>query len=386
MKDRARWNRRDFIQIAASSLGALSLAPDSLARVMTASGKDEPRFIYVGFDGEGGDGGGIAVFAPKRGEWVRTSTIATRAPSSLVLDPGQRLLYVANAVDEHEGLPSGTVEAYAIDPTEGRLRFLNRQRLSLSATRPEHLAITPDGRALIVSVDGGGAYNILPLREDGQLAPVASILKATGSGPREKQKSAHPQMVAFDRAGRAVSVDLGCDRLNMLTLDGVKLQAGGRHATQPGEGPHQIAFHPDGQLLFVANGLDSSIAWYEYDAGEGKIVARLGRVRAPLAENNDGVVMAMDSSGRSLFTSHQEGNEGISAWMIEQNTGALRHLQAVDGPPLRKMMVISCGKRLLGLSREANGIFSWNITNGQLDRSVKLADIASPRSFAVQSL
>lgn len=388
MKDRARWNRREFVQIAASSLGAISFAPESLAHAVTANSNNEPRLIYVGFGGEGIASEGIAVFALKSGKWARKSTIATTAPSSMVLDTSQRFLYVANAVDEHEGLPSGTVEAYAIQPTEGTLKFLNRQRLSLSATRPEHVAIAPDGRALIVSAHGGGAYNVLPLRKDGHLAPVTSILKEVGAGPREEQRSAHPQMVVFDRSGRAVSADLGCDRLNVLTLDGVKLQMAERHKTQPGLGPQQIAFHPHGRLLFVANGLDSSIACYEYNADEGKIITRLGHVRTTHSETAGGVVMAMDPAGRFLYTSHRNKAKGLSAWMIEPRMGTLRHLQTVDedGPQLHKMMVTSSGKRLLGLSREANAMFSWNVVNGQLEQGVELAPIAAPMSFAVQSI
>ncbi len=388
MKDRARWNRREFIQIAASSLGAVSFAPESLAAAMTARGNNEPRLIFVGFGGDGSASEGIAVFALKNGRWARRSTTLTSAPSSMVLNASQRFLYVANAVDEYEGLPSGTMEAYAIHPTEGTLKFLNRQRLSLSATRPEHVAIAPDGRAVIVSTHGGGAYNVLPLGKDGHLAPVTSILKEVGAGPGENQRSAHPQMVVFDRSGRAVSADLGCDRLNVLTLDGVKLQIAGRHKTQPGEGPQQIVFHPNGRLLFVAHGLDSSLACYEYNADEGKILARLSHIRTARSETYSGVVMAMDPSGKFLYTSHRNKARGISAWMIEQNTGALNYLQTVDEnvPQLHKMMMTSDGRRLLGLSREANGLFSWDVTNGQLDRGKELASIAAPMSFAVQSL
>src|SRR6516162_6587848 len=108
MKNRIRWNRREFMQVAVSSLGAISFVPDSLASIVTARNQD-PRFIFVGFGGEGAGSDGIAVFAQKNGKWARTSTTATAAPSSIALDASQRFLYVANAVDEYEGLPTGTV-------------------------------------------------------------------------------------------------------------------------------------------------------------------------------------------------------------------------------------------------------------------------------------
>ena len=47
--------------------------------------------------------------------------VLSATPSSLVLDAGERFLYAVNEVDEYEGLPSGTVEAYAIDAIDGSL-------------------------------------------------------------------------------------------------------------------------------------------------------------------------------------------------------------------------------------------------------------------------
>src|ERR1035437_4093863 len=120
-------------------------------------------------------------------------------PSCLTLQPSRKFLYAVNEIDEYQGLPTGTVEAYSIDARDGRLTLLNRQPLSLSATAPRHLAISPDGSKLIVAVHGGGSYNVLPLHTDGSLERVSGILKEVGSGPaQERQHASHPQMVLFD--------------------------------------------------------------------------------------------------------------------------------------------------------------------------------------------
>src|ERR1700692_1783031 len=233
MKGRSRWSRREFVQMAGSSLGAMSFGPPLLARVSRAGEKIAPRFAYVGFGGEGAKDEGIAVFDLRAvdlrsgdlrgGLWRQTGVVASAAPSSLALDASERFLYAVNEVDEYEGLPTGTVEAYAIDSADGGLKLINRQKLSLSATAPRHAAVSPDGRALVVAVHGGGAYNVLPLAKDGSVGAVSGILKETGSGPHDEQRSAHPQMVVFDRAGRVVSADLGSDRLTVLRLDAARL-------------------------------------------------------------------------------------------------------------------------------------------------------------------
>jgi 6-phosphogluconolactonase len=392
MKNRLRWSRREFVQMAGSSLGAISVGPPLLACVTRASGRVATRFVYVGFGGEGAKDQGIAVFDLRGdlrgGRWKPTGVVASAAPSSLVLDASERFLYAVNEVDEYEGLPTGTVEAYAIDAADGSLKFVNRQKLSLSATAPRHAAVSPDGRALVVAVHGGGAYNVLPLGKDGSVGAVFGILKETGSGPHGEQRSAHPQMVVFDRAGRVVTADLGSDRLSVLNLDAAQLSIAGRYATQAGEGPRQIAIHPDGRLLFVANELDASVACYAYDPDEGKIVGRLGQVATACDGNTGGVVMAVDPAGEFLYTSHRRGSGGVSVWRIARSSGGLQRLQVVDedGPRLHELTMRADGKSLLGLSREDGGVFGWRIANGQISRGVQLASLTAPMSMAAKSL
>ena len=388
MKDRSCWSRREFVQVAGSSLGAMSVGLPLLARATRASGGRETRFAYIGFGGEGAKDEGIAIFDVRGGRWRQMGVIASAAPSSLALDASERFLYAVNEVDEYGGLPSGTVEAYAINAADGNLTLVNRQNLSLSATAPRHAAVSPDGGSLVVAVHGGGAYNVLPLGIDGSVGAVSGILKETGSGPHDEQRSAHPQMVVFDRSGRVVSADLGSDRLSVLKLDTAPLSITGRFAAQAGAGPRQIAFHPDGRLLFVANELDASVAWYKYDPDEGRIVGRLGQIMTASGVSAGGVAMTLDPAGEFLYTTNRWGGAGMSMWRIAQGTGALQRLQVVDegGSPLHEITMTADGKSLLGLSRKDSGVFGWRVANGQLSRGVRLTRLAAPMSVATKSL
>jgi 6-phosphogluconolactonase (cycloisomerase 2 family) len=195
-------------------------------------------------------------------------------------------------------------------------------------------------------------------------------------------------MVVFDRAGRVVTADLGSDRLSVLKLDSARLSIAGRYAAQAGDGPRQVAIHPDGRLLFVANELDASVACYGYDAEEGRIVGRLGQVATACGGNTGGVVMAVDPAGEFLYTAHRRGSDGVSMWRISQNTGGLQRLQVVDagGPRLRELTITADGKSLLGLSREDGGVFGWRVADGQISRGVQLASLAAPMSMVAKSL
>jgi hypothetical protein len=81
MKDRSRWNRREFVRMAGSSLGAMSFGPSLLARVTRASRRVAPRFAYVGFGGEGARDEGIAVYDLRGAQWRQTGVVASAAPS-----------------------------------------------------------------------------------------------------------------------------------------------------------------------------------------------------------------------------------------------------------------------------------------------------------------
>lgn len=119
-------------------------------------------------------------------------------------------------------------------------------------------------------------------------------------------------MVVFDCAGRVVSADLGNDRLSVLKLDSARLSIAGSYAAQVGDGPRQIAFHPDGRLLFVANALDASVACYGYNADEGRIVGKLGQVATACGENTGGVVMAVDPAGEFCY-----GTSTRERWCVD---------------------------------------------------------------------
>src|SRR5262249_23629970 len=64
---------------------------------------------------------------------------AASNPSFLELDPGRRLLFAVNEVDEFEGNATGAVSAFAIDRSKGTLALVN-QRPSMG-TSPCHLAL-----------------------------------------------------------------------------------------------------------------------------------------------------------------------------------------------------------------------------------------------------
>ena len=376
-----------------SAAGSLSTLVPWLPAIAQPISTQSPRFAYIG---SSGSTKGIHVFAIRGDHWFPIQTIAAPAPSSLALHPTQNFLYSTHAVDTYRGLPTGAVEAYAIDPHTGHLTSLNQQPLSLSATMPSHLAVSPDGRHLAVAVYGGGAYNLLPIREDGSLQQVSGILKETGSGPHEHQNASHPHTVAFDATGHLFGTDLGTDRLSIFTIAEGKLTRSSQSPQLPGSGPGNIAFHPSGDLLFVANELDASVSTFRYKPLTGEITEpqyRTSTLPAAFCGQKSAATLLLHPSGKFLYTANRrrESNhplaDSLIAWSIHPSTGALSPIQSItEGLRLPNAATItSDGSRLFVLNHES-GIhqFAINPIDGTLGKPSQTANIHAPRSLTLK--
>ena len=159
-RSREGWTRREFVR-GAAGLAALPYLPSS-----------PPSFAYIA-SGEGA----VHVFLVHGERWTKIQQVSSPAPACVLLSPSQQTLYVANELEAHEGMPRGAVEAFRVDPLDGRLTLLSRRPLSLSATRPRQMALSLDGRVLAVAAYGGGIYNVFSVAEDGSLAQPAGIFK-----------------------------------------------------------------------------------------------------------------------------------------------------------------------------------------------------------------
>ena len=86
-------------------------------------------------------------------------TVPSDNPSFLALDPTQQFLYAINEINDFEGRETGSIEAYAIDPTSGELTLLNRQ--DVGGPIPAHLAVDPTGRYVVVGNYIGSNYVVV---------------------------------------------------------------------------------------------------------------------------------------------------------------------------------------------------------------------------------
>ena len=205
-----------------------------------------------------GKGEGIYVYRldPSSGslEFVgKTTGIAN--PSYLAFDSTQRFLYAVNELKEYEGRPTGTVSAFAVDPTTAALRFLNRQLTH--GTDPCHVVVDQRRKHVFVANFMSGSVCVLPVRDDGSLGEASDFIQHQGSSiDPVRQNGPHAHSVTLDASNRYAFVpDLGLDKLMVYRFDSkrgmLEPNAVPWIKMKPGAGPRHVALHPGGRYAYL---------------------------------------------------------------------------------------------------------------------------------------
>jgi 6-phosphogluconolactonase (cycloisomerase 2 family) len=257
--NRTHWNRRTFL--ATSGLAAAAtITPRLLAAEFT-----KPASIACVAHGNH-----IQLFHARATTWLPlTEPTACHAPRCLALHPTRDVLYIAHDAEQYRNLPRAYISGFSIDRGAGSLQLVGEFPLTLSATRPQHLSISPDGSALLVSATGGGAYNIFALAPDGSIDPDPQAMKQTGRGPHTLQASAQPRASVFDRTRPiAYACDFGADRIDWIDFSAEHAAINVRTPLAPGTGPQHVALHPYRNLLVVASALQPTLHLVDLERGD----------------------------------------------------------------------------------------------------------------------
>jgi 6-phosphogluconolactonase (cycloisomerase 2 family) len=386
--------RRRSILAAGVAGAALAVVPEAAGHAnaaelpAAAGGAGKSTYAYVSTNGIYTPGSsspiGISVYRldPKAGGLTLVQSVTDSYPSWIEIDPSKRFLHACYALSSGTQLV-GQVEAYAIDPASGKLQFLNE--VSLGATGPAQLVVSPDGRYAVVANYFYAQFVVLPIAEDGRFGPVSGSWTDTGSGPNPRQDSPHPHAVVFDPTGRFLgTADLGNDRLQTFRLVDGGLQHVSEVATPAGMGPRHIVFSPDGRTLYVIGELNGNIMAFGYDPATGAI----GQARQTLPTSppgftgaQSGAEIALHPSGRFLYGSNR-GSETVTGYRIDRPTGKLSVIgyatQGISGPT--NFAIDPSGRWLYVNSQTGNDIVQFDIDagTGQLTPSGRTTALFAP--------
>lgn len=281
-------------------------------------------------------------------------------PSWVAVDPATGLLFSVGEIEQHEGLPQGSVSSYRL-AADGSLRLLTT--LGTGGTNPAHLALAADGAHLVVANYSGGSVALMRVGDSGQLAGPVDLIHHAGSGPHPtRQREAHPHQVLIDPLnGDVVVVDLGIDALVVYRIAEDALQETSRISVEPGSGPRHAAFHPDGQHLILLHELDNSLAVLHRSETGFLQESRVSSLppTATSDEHTTAAAVRIAPNGDLVFVSHRgPGNGTLGVFAFEPETHTLTHIQTVSsrGRTPRDIALTPDGTRLLVANQDTNSI------------------------------
>lgn len=315
----------------------------------------------------------------------------TPSPSFLAVHPTQNFLYAANEVREFQGKESGSVSAFAVDRSTGRLRALNQQP---SVGRgPAHLVVDKAGKNVLVANYGGGSVAAVPIASDGTLKPPSAFVQHVGASVNpQRQKGPHAHSINVDPSNRfAYAADLGLDKVLIYRFDADKgsLVAADPPfaAVEPGAGPRHFAIHQNGRFAYVINEMSMTVTAFTRDADRGSLTELQTISTLPLGQKVEQGFSTADvqvnPSGRFLYGSNR-GHDTIVVFAIDEKTGRLTYVQNVStqGSTPRGFGIDPTGRYLLAANQRSDSVFVFRIDakSGRLTPTGHSIQVGSPVS------
>ncbi|MGE4001685.1 MAG: lactonase family protein [Planctomycetaceae bacterium] len=288
-------------------------------------------------------------------------------PSFLALHPTRPLLYAANETQEYDGQPGGFLTAFAVNVTDGSLTELNREASHGAA--PCHLVVDRAGRNVLVANYSSGTVAVLPLNEDGSLAPASCVVQHQGSSVTPRQQGPHAHSINLDASGQfAVVCDLGLDQVLVYRYDadqGTLTPHEPPSTSAPaGGGPRHFAFHPSGRFAYANLEITSAVQSFRYHPPTGVLYGfqTISTIPEDFPAGNSTAETQVHPSGRFVYCSNR-GHDSIAVYSVNDNSGELTLVEnePTHGQTPRNFGIDPTGTFLLAANQQTDNVVVFRI-------------------------
>lgn len=297
----------------------------------------------------------------------------TDNPSFVAIHPSKPFLYSVGEYGEYQGGKSGSLSAYRVDESTGKLALLNHK--SSYGQGPCHVVVDAEGKHVLAANYNSGSAGVLLINEDGSLGDRTGFTQHTGSSVnKQRQTGPHAHSINLDKANKfAFVADLGIDRVMVYRYDDGSLSPNDPAwaNTPPGGGPRHFAIHPSQKYAYVNNEITSSVTAFRLDAEKGQLesfqnISTLSRPH----DGNSTAEIQVHPSGKFLYVSNR-GHNSIAVFSINGRTGNLARveIESTRGEVPRNFGIDPSGKFLLAANQNSNDVFVFQIDpdHGTLD-------------------
>ena len=295
----------------------------------------------------------------------RTTDI--ESPFFLAVSPQGRFLYSIDT-EQFGGQDHEFVAAYSIIGRTGKLKRLNRQSARGSASC--YLAVDSTGKSIVVANYSTGNVAALPVRSDGSLGQVTSLIQHSGSSvhpTRQKAPFAHSIEISPDNRF-ALAADLGIDRLLVYRFDAAQAsltvnQAQPSAELPPGSGPRHVTFHPNGQRVYVINELKNTITCFDYTPQSGtlKICQTLSTLPSDFTGTSYCADLKITPDGRFLYGTNR-GHDSLAVYRVQEDGRlSLVNIEPSRGKGPQNLLITPDGNWLLCANMPGNSVVVFRI-------------------------
>ncbi|APG16246.1 lactonase family protein [Kosakonia radicincitans] len=367
--------------------------------LLATSAIAQTQYAWVGTYNPNGEGVYRFTVDPQSGA-LGNKTLVSTLPNAAQLTVSQdgKTLYVASEVEK------GVVQALRIDDN-GALQELNQ--VSSGGAGPVYLALTPDGRYLLVANYVSGSIAVLPVKADGSLGEAVDSHQDQGEPGAAKPAAAvegsfaisdhngpHAHMIAADPQGKFVfSTDLGLDRIYQYRLEA---QSGKLTPNEPpfinasskGAGPRHFVFTPKGDGLWLINEEASTLTYYTLDSATGTL--KEGKTTSALPATYKGTSFAaglvLSRDGKQLYVANRLHNS--VAHFSVQPDGTLAHQDDIwtRGDYPRSLTLDKQGRWLYVMNQRSDNITRFRVAkDGKLSFVPDYTPVGSPSQMVISS-
>ncbi|MCY7422705.1 MAG: lactonase family protein [Chitinophagaceae bacterium] len=305
-------------------------------------------------------------------------------PSFLAISPNKKFLF---AVNETDGKNPGKVNSYAINPTTGKLTFLNQQETG--GDNPCYVAVHKSNNWLAVANYSGGSASVLKINANGSLQPYAQLMQDSGKGTNPaRQEKAHVHSTVFSPDNAFLfTPDLGLDkvmayRFNQFSARPLTKASPSMVTTEDGSGPRHLTFHPNNRFAYLIEEMAGVVSAYKYNNGRLILIQRIATHPSTYKGNPGSADIHVSPDGKFLYASNRGDENNISIFKIDPRTGRLqaKGYQSVLGKTPRNFVIDPTGNYLLAANQGTNNvvIFKRNKTTGALTATGNELQIPMP--------
>lgn len=246
--------------------------------------------------------------------------------SFLALTKDRKYLLAVNETIDPKDNNMGHIESFSVSKEGDQLTLVNK--VSSGGAEPCYVSVNDEGYVLAANYTGGNAA-LFKLGDKGKLGAASDIQQHHGSGPnKECQEGPHVHSAVFEAGTDRIFVaDLGTDAIYVYHLDKNKSQLVPSAIPQirlnPGSGPRHLAFHPKKKILYVVTELSNSVNVISLNMdGSYTLAQTIPAIPHNYDKSNYCADIHISNDGRFLYVSNR-GLNSIAVFEIDQENGKL---------------------------------------------------------------